>query len=131
MKNGKAYTYKIVPVAQNADVCSVPSYHFGGMHLSTPTVKATNVKGNKIKITWNKNTAANAYVVYYKLSTSKNYKSKVIHGNKNTKYTLTKLKKNKTYCIKVYSINTSAYDWSMGIYPESYPSKTLKVKVKK
>lgn len=71
--------------------------------LATPTLKAVkNVKGKKAKVTWKKVADATGYQVYY--STSKQFKGAkktTVKKGKTVTKTLTKLKKGKTYYVKV------------------------------
>ena len=73
------------------------------------TVKKTtlksvkNAKGKKLVVKWGKNTAGNGYQIQY--STSKKFakgnKTKTISKNKTTSYTIKKLKKKKTYYVRI------------------------------
>lgn len=130
LKNGKTYAYKVVPVPVKDSMCAFPGYDFGGMYLSKPTIKAINLKGKKIKVTWKRNKSANGYIIYYKTSSEKKYKSKFIKGSKSVSYTFKKLKKNKTYNIQVRAVNTAGYP-NFDYYPTSACSTMKKVKVKK
>lgn len=65
-------------------------------------LKVKNVKIKKAKLSWTKNSKAVKYQVYYKIKTSKKWKSKTV---KTTKTTISKLRKGKTYQFKVRAIN--------------------------
>ena len=88
----------------------------------TATIKVKNEKGKKIKITWNKITGVKKYEI--KVSTNKKFTKKTTKTYKTTKlnYTVKKLKKGKTYYIKVRGTN-SGINWKW--------SSVKKVKVKK
>ena len=69
----------------------------------TTLKSAKNAKGKKLVVKWNKNTAGNGYQIQY--STSKKFakgnKTKTISKNKTTSYTIKKLKKKKTYYVRI------------------------------
>ena len=69
----------------------------------TTLKRAKNAKGKKIVVKWKKNTAGNGYQIQY--STSKKFakgnKTKTINKNKTTSYTIKKLKKKKTYYVRI------------------------------
>ena len=70
---------------------------------TTKLKSAKNAKGKKIVVKWKKNTAGNGYQIQY--STSKKFakgnKTKTISKNKTTSYTIKKLKKKKTYYVRI------------------------------
>ena len=69
----------------------------------TTLKSAKNTKGKKLVVKWKKNTAGNGYQIQY--STSKKFakgnKTKTISKNKTTSYTIKKLKKKKTYYVRI------------------------------
>ena len=69
----------------------------------TTLKSAKNAKGKKLVVKWKKNTAGNGYQIQY--STSKKFakgnKTKTISKNKTTSYTIKKLKKKKTYYVRI------------------------------
>ena len=69
----------------------------------TTLKSAKNAKGKKLVVKWGKNTAGNGYQIQY--STSKKFakgnKTKTISKNKTTSYTIKKLKKKKTYYVRI------------------------------
>ena len=69
----------------------------------TTLKSAKNSKGKKLVVKWGKNTAGNGYQIQY--STSKKFakgnKTKTISKNKTTSYTIKKLKKKKTYYVRI------------------------------
>lgn len=94
----------------------------------TTLKSAKNAKGKKIVVKWKKNTAGNGYQIQY--STSKKFakgnKTKTISKNKTTSYTIKKLKKKKTYYVRIrtykkVSEKTYYSEWS----------SVKKVKIKK
>lgn len=98
------------------------------------TVKKTtlksvkNAKGKKLVVKWKKNTAGNGYQIQY--STSKKFakgnKTKTISKNKTTSYTIKKLKKKKTYYVRIRT-----YKKVSGKTYYSEWSSVKKVKIKK
>ena len=70
---------------------------------TTKLKSAKNAKGKKLVVKWKKNTAGNGYQIQY--STSKKFakgnKTKTISKNKTTSYTIKKLKKKKTYYVRI------------------------------
>ena len=89
---------------------------------------AKNAKGKKIVVKWKKNTAGNGYQIQY--STSKKFakgnKTKTISKNKTTSYTIKKLKKKKTYYVRIRT-----YKKVSGKTYYSEWSSVKKVKIKK
>ena len=94
----------------------------------TTLKSAKNAKGKKLVVKWKKNTAGNGYQIQY--STSKKFakgnKTKTIRKNKTTSYTIKKLKKKKTYYVRIrtykkVSEKTYYSEWS----------SVKKVKIKK
>ena len=94
--------------------------------VKAPTkIKAVNVKGKKIKVTFKKASGVTGYKIQY--STSKKFtksKTKTI-TTKNSSYKIKKLKKNKVYYVKVQAYKN--------VEGKTYysPAKIIKVKVKK
>jgi hypothetical protein len=68
------------------------------------SVKALGKK--KVKVTWYKTSSVDKYVVQYKLSSSKTWKSKTVSKSKSS-VTLSKLKKGKRYNIRIYAYKSS------------------------
>ena len=94
----------------------------------TTLKSAKNAKGKKLVVKWKKNTAGNGYQIQY--STSKKFakgnQTKTISKNKTTSYTIKKLKKKKTYYVRIrtykkVSEKTYYSEWS----------SVKKVKIKK
>lgn len=73
---------------------------------STKLSSAANAKGKKLTVKWKKNTTATAYQIQY--STDKKYKTGAktvtVSGNKTTSKTISGLKKNKTYYVRIRSV---------------------------
>ena len=94
----------------------------------TTLKSAKNAKGKKIVVKWKKNTAGNGYQIQY--STSKKFakgnKTKKISKNKTTSYTIKKLKKKKTYYVRIRT-----YKKVSGKTYYSGWSSVKKVKIKK
>ena len=95
---------------------------------TTKLKSAKNVKGKKLVVKWAKNTAGNGYQIQY--STSKKFakgnKTKTISKNKTTSYTIKKLKKKKTYYVRIRT-----YKKVSGKTYYSGWSSVKKVKIKK
>lgn len=94
----------------------------------TTLKSAKNAKGKKLVVKWKKNTAGNGYQIQY--STSKKFakgnKTKTISKNKTTSYTIKKLKKKKTYYVRIRT-----YKKVSGKTYYSEWSSMKKVKIKK
>lgn len=94
----------------------------------TTLKSAKNAKGKKLVVKWKKNTAGNGYQIQY--STSKKFakgnKTKTISKNKTTSYTIKKLKKKKTYYVRIRT-----YKKVSGKTYYSEWSSVKKVKIKK
>ena len=78
--------------------------------LSRPFIsKVKNKKKRKVVLKWSKNRSASGYQIQYsKKSSFKNKKTKTIKSSSKGKITLKKLKKGKTYYIRVRSYKTVA-----------------------
>lgn len=94
----------------------------------TTLKSAKNAKGKKLVVKWKKNTAGNGYQIQYYTSKkfAKGNKTKTISKNKTTSYTIKKLKKKKTYYVRIrtykkVSEKTYYSEWS----------SVKKVKIKK
>ena len=94
----------------------------------TTLKSAKNAKGKKLVVKWKKNTAGNGYQIQY--STSKKFakgnKTNTISKNKTTSYTIKKLKKKKTYYVRIRT-----YKKVSGKTYYSGWSSVKKVKIKK
>lgn len=100
-----------------------------------PTLKKVkNVKGKKVKVTFKglKKVDATQYRINYKTGKKSKTKkwNKETSGTKTLKYTLKKLKKGKTYKIKVRGAYSFKYEGKTYTFLSKW-SKTKKVKVKK
>ena len=74
----------------------------------TTLMTAKNLSGRKAQITWKKNRYVTGYEIQY--SVNKNFRSgskKTVSGASKTKYTLTKLQKNKTYYVRIRTYKKS------------------------
>ena len=74
----------------------------------TTLMTAKNLSGRKAQITWKKNRYVTGYEIQY--SVNKNFRSgskKTVSGVSKTKYTLTKLQKNKTYYVRIRTYKKS------------------------
>ena len=95
--------------------------------LGTSLSKLTNDAKGKVKVTWKRNKSVTGYRIQY--STDKKFQKTVktvnIGKNKTTKTTLSKLKKGKTYYVRI-----ATYKKSGGKIYSSW-SKVKKIKIKK
>ena len=83
-------------------------------------IKAKNIKKKAIKLTWRKTLNAKKYQVQY--STKSNFKKSVTKTTTKLKYIIKKLKKGKTYYIRLRAVNGKKIsNWS----------KVKKIKIKK
>ena len=83
-------------------------------------IKAKNIKKKAIKLTWRKTLNAKKYQVQY--STKSNFKKSVTKATTKLKYIIKKLKKGKTYYIRLRAVNGKKIsNWS----------KVKKIKIKK
>lgn len=75
----------------------------------TTLKSAKNAKGKKLVVKWKKNTAGNGYQIQYSISKkfAKGNKTKTISKNKTTSYTIKKLKKKKTYYVRIRTYQES------------------------
>ena len=74
----------------------------------TTLTNARNLTGRKAQITWKKNNNVTGYEIQY--SVNKNFRSsgkKTVQKASTTKYTLTKLQKNKTYYVRIRTYKKS------------------------
>ena len=74
----------------------------------TTLMTAKNLSGRKAQLTWKKNRYVTGYEIQY--SVNKNFRSgskKTVSGVSKTKYTLTKLQKNKTYYVRIRTYKKS------------------------
>lgn len=93
--------------------------------VGKPKIKtAVNQKGKKVKVSWSKASNAEGYAVYY-ATNSRMSKAGKVHTRSLSK-TLTKLKKGKTYYIKVRAFATN-YDGEI-IYGSYSVAKKVKIK---
>ncbi len=128
--NGTRYQYKVsaYKVSEGVTGDSIQSSEKTIYCISRPSLSsAKNSSSKKVKLTWKKNKKANGYEIQY--STSKNFKkakSVKIKKASLTKKTISKLKKKKTYYIRM-----RAYKKVSGVTYYSEWSKTKKVKIKK
>ena len=74
----------------------------------TTLMTAKNLSGRKAQLTWKKNRYVTGYEIQY--SVNKNFRSgskKTVSGVSKTKYSLTKLQKNKTYYVRIRTYKKS------------------------
>ena len=95
--------------------------------IGTSLTKLTNNAKGKLKIRWKRNKSVTGYMIQY--STDKNFRKSVktanIRKNKTTSTTLSKLKKGKTYYVRI-----ATYKKSGGKICSSW-SKVKKIRIKK
>lgn len=113
---------KTAMARQTKAVKAITKYYNSGKitPAKVTKVKAKNVKGKKVTLTWKKAKNAQSYKIAYKVKGAKKWSYK---NTTKAKYTLKKLKKGKTYYFKVraYSGTKTAGKWSTA----------AKVKIKK
>lgn len=120
--SGQMYYYKIRAFRGNTK-SSYSKVDEAKPNIAAPTnLKATSIKKNSVKIKWSKAKHATTYRVYYATKENGKYKRATNVSTKKTSYTIKKLKKGKTYYIKVLSYK--------GSKPGRY-STIIKVKTKK
>lgn len=101
LKEGKDYSFKVTAITKSKKHTSI-------ITKETTLKKVSAVVKSKTKTTvnlsWKKNINADGYRIYQKASKSDNWKKiKTIKDPYTTKYTVKKLKSNKTYYFKVVS----------------------------
>lgn len=88
------------------------------------SLKGKNLKGKKLKITYKKVSGATAYQISY--ASNRKFKKASVKTTKKTVYTLKKLKKGKTYYVKVRAYRKEGDNICYGAY-----SAVRKIKIKK
>ncbi len=94
----------------------------------TTLMTAKNLSGRKAQITWKKNRYVTGYEIQY--SVNKNFRSgskKTVSGVSKTKYTLTKLQKNKTYYVRIRTYKKSENKEILFFLEQGKSSKDQKV----
>ena len=125
-KNGQKYVYKVVTYYNgNQTVSSAYSAAKTGYRLSTMKVSSlTNKKGKKVYIKWKKNSKSTGYQIKYVTGKSK---AKIVKASSKAKTkTISKLKKGKTYKVRIRS-----YKKVSNVTYYSAWSKQKSVKIKK
>lgn len=101
--DSKRQTYKVEGNTPSSTPVNKPTTPAKVTVKKTTLKSAKNAKGKKLVVKWDKNTAGNGYQIQY--STSKKFakgnKTKTISKNKTTSYTIKKLKKKKTYYVRI------------------------------
>lgn len=132
-RNGKFFrdvkkTYKVEGNTPSPTPVNKPTTPAKVTVKKTTLKSAKNAKDKKLVVKWKKNTAGNGYQIQY--STSKKFakgnKTKTISKNKTTSYTIKKLKKKKTYYVRIRT-----YKKVSGKTYYSEWSSVKKVKIKK
>ena len=120
--SGTSYYYKIRATIGSSK-SDFTKYDEGKPNIDAPTnLKVSSKKKTSIKVKWSKVSHATSYRVYYATKKNGKYKRATKKSTTKTSYTIKKLKKGKTYYIKVLSYRNGK--------PGKY-SKILKVKTKK
>lgn len=120
--SGTSYYYKIRATIGSSK-SDFTKYDEGKPNIDAPTnLKVSSKKKTSIKVKWSKVSHATSYRVYYATKKNGKYKRATNKSTSKTSYTIKKLKKGKTYYIKVLSYRNGK--------PGKY-SKILKVKTKK
>ena len=120
--SGTSYYYKIRTTIGSSK-SYFTKYDEGKQNIDAPTnLKVSSKKKTSFKVKWSKVSHATSYRVYYSTKKNGKYKRATKKSTTKTSYTIKKLKKGKTYYIKVLSYRKGK--------PGKY-SKILKVKTKK
>lgn len=125
-KNGQKYVYKVVVYYNgNQTVSSVYSATKTGYRLSTMKVSSlSNKKGKKLYVKWAKNSKSTGYQIEY--VTGKTKKTAKVSSGKSTNKTISKLKKGKTYTVRIRSYKKVSGTTYYGAW-----SGKKKIKIKK
>ena len=107
-RNGKFFrdvkkTYKVEGNTPSPTPVNKPTTPAKVTVKKTTLKSAKNAKDKKLVVKWKKNTAGNGYQIQYATSKkfAKGNKTKTISKNKTTSYTIKKLKKKKTYYVRI------------------------------
>nr|WP_289002809.1 fibronectin type III domain-containing protein [uncultured Anaerostipes sp.] len=132
-RNGKFFrdvkkTYKVEGNTPSPTPVNKPTTPAKVTVKKTTLKSAKNAKDKKLVVKWKKNTAGNGYQIQYATSKkfAKGNKTKTISKNKTTSYTIKKLKKKKTYYVRIRT-----YKKVSGKTYYSGWSSVKKVKIKK
>ena len=109
--NGRTYQYKVYGVSDG--ILSSPSGFKTICYLSRPEISGvTNSKAGQITVKWKRNKKAEGYEIQY--ATKKDFsnaKKVSVSGGKTVKKTVTKLKKNQKYYIRIRSFTRSSGEY--------------------
>ena len=85
-----------------------------GKLCGTNLKSVKNKKGKKVSILWKKNSKVTGYQIQYATNSNfKGAKTKIVKGSKKVSYTICKLKKGKTYYVRVRTYTKKNYSgWS-------------------
>lgn len=101
-----------------------------GYSTSKPTLKASALAYNKIKLSWNKYSSADGYAVYRSTSKSGGYKEiKTITSKSTTSYTDTKVTPGKTYYYRIRPYKNVSGKKNYGSYSSIVKVKAAPAKV--
>ncbi|MCC8067736.1 MAG: Ig-like domain-containing protein, partial [Clostridiales bacterium] len=105
-KNGKTYTYKVVPYAGSLEGTGASSVTVRLVDAKLTSVK--NTASKKAVVKWSRKAKVTGYQIQYSTSKtfSKNTKKVKVSGAKKVSKTLTKLKKGKTYYVRIRTYKT-------------------------
>ncbi|MDO4942943.1 MAG: CAP domain-containing protein [Lachnospiraceae bacterium] len=125
VQNGVPYKYKVY--AYNEGTKSSASSAKSIYRLSATSISSLkNNKGKKMAVKWKRNSKASGYQIQYSTSSSfKNATKTTVSGNKNISKTISKLKKNKKYYVRVRSYKKSG---SVKYYSAWSKSKNVTIK---
>ena len=121
-KNGVKYYYYVKPNVSGTTNVGIKVF------LTNPEIKSISATGKtKIKVTWDKNSKAAGYRVRYSTSKSfSSYKTVSVSSYKTLTKTLSGLKSNKTYYVKVQSYKKSGGTTYYSAWSDVKSKKTKK-----
>lgn len=116
-KNGKKYEYRVYAYRKSGSKTykSTASAVAGMYYLSKPSISKLTSKSKSMTVKWGKNGSASGYQIEYNRKKDFSNSTKVnISGKKTTSKKITKLKKGKTYYVRIrtYKKNGNAKNYS-------------------
>ncbi|MCI8300957.1 MAG: hypothetical protein HFI69_11580 [Lachnospiraceae bacterium] len=120
----KTYYYKVEAKNSYAPCTSPLSKSVRGIILKAPAVKTSVTKRNYIRLSWNKNSKANGYVIYRSTKKNSGYKELVrFSSGSRISYIDKTVKRNKVYYYRIKAYKTLSSTTFYGV-------RSKKVKVK-
>ena len=106
-KSGRKYYYAVKAV--NEAGSSSYSNSLSKLYLSAPTLKTPSSTKTGVKLTWNKTSGSEGYMVYRKTGSGSYSKIATVKGNSKVTYTDESAKKGKKYTYKVKAYKSKTY----------------------